>query len=41
VPKRLRARTGYGLDTCHLFASGYDLRASKAEVTRVLDAFEA
>jgi deoxyribonuclease-4 len=23
-------RTGYGLDTCHLFASGYDLRASKA-----------
>ena len=41
VPKRLRARTGYGLDTCHLFASGYDLRASKAEVTKVLDAFEA
>ena len=41
VPTRLRARTGYGLDTCHLFASGYDLRASKAEVTRVLDAFEA
>jgi deoxyribonuclease IV len=40
VPKRLRARTGYGLDTCHLFASGYDLRASKAEVTAVLDAFE-
>jgi deoxyribonuclease-4 len=41
VPKSLRARTGYGLDTCHLFASGYDLRASKAEVTKVLDAFEA
>ncbi|MDB4878707.1 MAG: endonuclease 4 [Gemmatimonadetes bacterium] len=40
VPKRLRARTGYGLDTCHLFASGYDLRASADEVTRVLDAFE-
>jgi deoxyribonuclease IV len=40
VPRRLRARTGYGLDTCHLFASGYDLRASKAELTRVLDAFE-
>ena len=40
VPKRLRARTGYGLDTCHLFASGYDLRASKAELTKVLDAFE-
>ena len=41
VPTRLRARTGYGLDTCHLFASGYDLRASKAELTKVLDAFEA
>jgi deoxyribonuclease IV len=40
VPKPLRARTGYGLDTCHLFASGYDLRASRAEVKRVLDAFE-
>jgi deoxyribonuclease-4 len=40
VPKRLRARTGYGLDTCHLFASGYDIRASKAELTKVLDAFE-
>jgi len=40
VPKRLRDRTGYGLDTCHLYASGYDLRASKAEVTAVLDAFE-
>jgi deoxyribonuclease IV len=41
VPKRLRARTGYGLDTCHLFASGYDLRESKAGVAAVLDAFEA
>src|SRR5215218_7138 len=41
VPRRLRARTGYGLDTCHLFASGYDLRVSKADVTKVLDAFEA
>ena len=41
VPKRLRARTGYGLDTCHLFASGYDLRASKAGVAKVLDEFEA
>jgi deoxyribonuclease IV len=40
VPKRLRARTGYGLDTCHLFASGYDLRESKAGVAKVLDAFE-
>ena len=40
VPKRLRARTGYGLDTCHLFASGYDLRKSEAMVKGVLDAFE-
>ena len=40
VPKRLRARTGYGLDTCHLFASGYDLRASADTLSGVLDAFE-
>jgi deoxyribonuclease-4 len=40
VPKKHRARTGYGLDTCHLFASGYDLRASRAALTRVLDDFE-
>ena len=25
VPKSERHRTGYGLDTCHLFASGYDV----------------
>ena len=41
VPKRLRPRTGYGLDTCHLFASGYDLRESPAALRGVLDAFEA
>jgi deoxyribonuclease-4 len=40
VPKPLRARTGYGLDTCHLFASGVDLRAPDA-IRRVLDEFEA
>src|SRR5215217_6261747 len=40
VPKRLRARTGYGVDTCHLFASGYDLRESPATLRGVLDAFE-
>ena len=40
VPRALRSRTGYGLDTCHLFASGYDLRAPDA-VTRILDEFEA
>ena len=40
VPKKHRARTGYGLDTCHLFASGYDLRESKAALRKVLDDFE-
>jgi deoxyribonuclease-4 len=39
VPQALRARTGYGLDTCHLFSSGYDLREPGA-VARVLDEFE-
>src|SRR3954470_3939193 len=38
VPKKLRPRTGYGLDTCHLFSSGYDLR--NGGITRVLDTFE-
>lgn len=41
VPKRLRSRTGYGLDTCHLFASGYDISKSRDELTRTLDAFES
>lgn len=40
VPKPLRARTGYGLDTCHLFSSGYDITESKAALTAVLDEFE-
>lgn len=40
VPAALRARTGYGLDTCHLFASGFDLRASASAAGEVLDAFE-
>ena len=39
-PRTLRSRTGYGLDTCHLFASGYDLRASDDAVSRILDEFE-
>jgi deoxyribonuclease-4 len=38
VPGRLRPRTGYGLDTCHLFSSGYDLR--DGGITRVIDEFE-
>ncbi|MFN2637483.1 MAG: deoxyribonuclease IV [Gemmatimonadaceae bacterium] len=40
VPKPLRARTGYGLDTCHLFSSGYDITKSKQAFTAVLDEFE-
>lgn len=40
IPKALRHRTGYGLDTCHLYASGYDLCASEDAVARVLDEFE-
>ncbi|MEJ7759500.1 MAG: deoxyribonuclease IV [Gemmatimonadaceae bacterium] len=40
VPKALRERTGYGLDTCHLFASGYDISASKKGLTMMLDGFE-
>lgn len=40
IPTALRPRAGYGLDTCHLFASGYDLRESPEAVTRILDEFE-
>jgi deoxyribonuclease-4 len=40
VPKSLRGRTGYGLDTCHLFSSGYDITESKKSFTTVLDQFE-
>lgn len=41
IPGRLRPRTGYGLDTCHLYASGYDIAKSKEELTRTIDAFES
>jgi deoxyribonuclease-4 len=40
VPAPLRPRTGYGLDTCHLFAAGHDITASPAAFEAVLDAFE-
>lgn len=40
VPKSLRKRTGYGLDTCHLFASGMDISESQEAFTAILDAFE-
>jgi len=40
IPDALRERTGYGLDTCHLFASGYDIHASPARLKEILDEFE-
>ena len=40
IPKSLRPRTGYGLDTCHLFSSGYDITESKTIFTAILDDFE-
>jgi deoxyribonuclease-4 len=41
IPAKLRRRTGYGLDTCHLFAAGLDLSESAAMLGAILDAFEA
>jgi len=40
VPVALRHRTGYGLDTCHLFAAGHDIASSEAALRAVLDRFE-
>jgi len=40
VPAALRERTGYGLDTCHLYASGHDITMSEDAVRVVLDQFE-
>ncbi len=40
VPDRHRGRTGYGLDTCHLYAAGHDITASAAGFGRVLDEFQ-
>jgi deoxyribonuclease IV len=40
LPRELRSRAGYGLDTCHLYASGYDITASAAAFQRILDEFE-
>ncbi len=41
IPAKLRQRTGYGLDTCHLYAAGLDISESPARLGRILDAFEA
>jgi deoxyribonuclease-4 len=40
IPDRLRERTGYGLDTCHLFASGYDISASEEIFRHTIDEFQ-
>jgi deoxyribonuclease-4 len=40
IPRQLRHRTGYGLDTCHLFASGLDITRSETDFRRILDQFE-
>lgn len=39
VPAALRHRTGYGLDTCHLFAAGHDIATSEAAQRTVLQQF--
>ena len=41
VPRSMRTRTGYGLDTCHLFASGHEIAKSEDALHEVLDAFVA
>jgi deoxyribonuclease IV len=40
LPKELRKRAGYGLDTCHLYSSGHDIAQSPAQLKGVLDEFE-
>lgn len=39
VPAELRHRTGYGLDTCHLFAAGHDIHTSREAQQRTLEGF--
>jgi len=39
VPSEWRHRTGYGLDTCHLFAAGHDIHSSAEAQRRTLEAF--
>jgi deoxyribonuclease-4 len=40
VPDELRERTGYGLDTCHLFASGWGIHESAQRQREILDEWE-
>jgi deoxyribonuclease IV len=35
-----RARSGYGLDTCHLIASGYDIASSRESQSAVFDLWQ-
>ena len=39
LPASLRPRAGYGLDTCHLFASGHDITASAQALLGIVDRF--
>lgn len=41
IPGDVRHRAGYGLDTCHLYSSGYDITESKVRFASILDEFEA
>lgn len=40
VPAAMRHRTGYGLDTCHLFAAGHDVHSSREAQRATLAHFE-
>ena len=40
IPSEMRHRTGYGLDTCHLFAAGHDIHTTAEAQRGVLDHFE-
>ena len=40
IPRSLRSRAGYGLDTCHLFSSGHAIHKSRDALRAVLDEFE-
>ena len=39
IPAESRSRAGYGLDTCHLFASGHDFHSAPGKATELLDRF--
>jgi len=40
VPSSLRDRTGYGLDTCHLYSSGHDITMAEDALRIVIDQFQ-